>query len=112
MKNEMLYLNHMLERCEKVRKIVSSMTKEEFCQDSDSQDLVVHSFEIIERASNNLPAEFKEKYSEIPWVEIKDFRNILIHQYFRIDPEEVWTIAHTDLDDLYSFLMRLCKPGC
>lgn len=109
MKNEMLYLNHMLERCEKVRKITSSITKEEFCSDSDKQDLVVHSFEIIGEASHNLSEEFKNKHSEIPWNEIKDFRNVLAHQYFRIDPEEVWEISQTDLKDLYSFLLEICS---
>ncbi|MCQ2355483.1 MAG: hypothetical protein MJ014_00420 [Methanocorpusculum sp.] len=40
MKVDMIFLKHMLERCEKVRKITASTTKEEFCYDPDKQDLV------------------------------------------------------------------------
>lgn len=43
-----------------------------------------------------------------PWVEIKDLRNVLTHQYFRIDPEEVWEISQTDVEELYLFLVKIC----
>lgn len=108
MKVDMIFLKHMLERCEKVRKITASTTKEEFCYDPDKQDLVVHSLEIIGEATTHLSQEFKEKYADIPWVEIKDLRNVLTHQYFRIDPEEVWEISQTDVEELYSFLVNIC----
>lgn len=70
---------------------------------------LVHSLESIREATTHLSQEFKEKYADIPWVEIKDLRNVLMHQYFRIDPEEVWEISQTDVEDLYSFLVNICR---
>lgn len=68
---------------------------------------LVHSLESIGEATTHLSQEFKEKYADISWVEIKDLRNVLMHQYFRIDPEEVWEISQTDVEDLYSFLVNI-----
>ena len=105
MKSEYIYLDHMLQRCEKIRKITSSVKKEAFFLDEDKLDLVVHSLEIIGEATTHISEEFKKEHDEIPWQEIKDFRNVMSHQYFRIDPEEVWTVANTDIEDLYAFLI-------
>lgn len=38
---------------------------------------------------------------------MKDLRNLLIHQYFRIDPEEIWTISVTDIPVLIKDLEKI-----
>ncbi len=49
--------------------------------------------ESIDRLSNGI----KNKYNNIEWVKIKDFRNVIAHDYFGIDAEEVWQIINDDL---------------
>ena len=83
------------------------MTKDEFVQDADKQDLVVHSLEIIGEATAHISDDFKKEHSQILWREMKDARNLLIHQYFRIDPEEIWTIAVTDIPSLTEDLEKI-----
>ena len=56
--------------------------------------------EIIGEAVNNLPEEFKEKHSGIPWREISGMRNVLIHEYFGINMERVWNLIDKDLTEL------------
>ena len=72
-----------------INRIISSTTQEEFLRDADEQDLVVHSLEIIGEATAHLSENFRKEHKNIPWREMKDLRNLLIHQYFRIDPEEI-----------------------
>jgi len=45
----------------------------------------VSSRQIIGEAVNNLSDEIKLRYTEVKWQDIKDFRNILIHEYFGVD---------------------------
>jgi uncharacterized protein with HEPN domain len=52
--------------------------------------------EMIDRLSENL----KSSHDTIDWVRIKDFRNILAHDYFGIDAEEVWQIINNDMAGL------------
>jgi len=39
-------------------------------------------------------------YSEIPWAQIVAMRNILVHEYFAIDLEEIWSTVEKDLPKL------------
>lgn len=57
-------------------------------------------FVIIGEAVARLTDELKEKESQIPWAKIKGLRNIVAHDYFGVDAEEVWQIIKNDLPEL------------
>jgi uncharacterized protein with HEPN domain len=40
------------------------------------------------------------RHPEIPWQDMSDFRNILVHEYFRVDTEIVWNVITKELPDL------------
>lgn len=50
---------------------------------------ILRYFEIIGEASSSISQDLKNKYLKIPWRLIKDFRNVLVHQYFDIDLQMV-----------------------
>ena len=102
-----IFVGHILERCRRINRIISSTTQEEFLRDADKQDLVVHSLEIIGEATAHLSENFRKEHKNIPWREMKDLRNLLIHQYFCIDPEEIWTISVTDIPVLIKDLEKI-----
>lgn len=72
--------------------------------DFDKQELiqvwVLHHLGIIGEAVNALPNEILAEYTEIPWDQIIGLRNRLIHEYFRVDPEVIWSITQEDLPSL------------
>jgi uncharacterized protein with HEPN domain len=47
------------------------------------------------------------RYPEIPWSDVKGIRNILAHDYFNIDPEEVYKICANDLAVLKQALAKM-----
>mgnify|MGYP003290739887 FL=1 len=75
-----IFVGHILERCRRINRIISSTTQEEFLRDADKQDLVVHFLEIIGEATAHLSENFRKEHKNIPWREMKDLRNLLIHQ--------------------------------
>ena len=52
---------------------------------------------------------FKSENLHIEWIKINDFRNILAHNYFGIDAEEVWQIIQNDLPLLKTQIKELIK---
>ena len=65
---------------------------EMFYYDQKSFDATMMQFIIIGEMISKLDEDFKEKNSNIPWLKIKDFRNIVAHNYFGIDSDEIWEI--------------------
>jgi len=57
-------------------------------------------FIIIGEMVSKIDLSFKEIHPEVPWQEIKDFRNLVAHNYFGIDSTEIWSTIQTHLPKL------------
>ena len=69
-------------------------------QDIESFDAVLLNFVVIGEAVNRLSEGLKKENKHIPWQQIKRFRNIVAHDYFGVDAEEVWEIISQHLPPL------------
>lgn len=61
---------------------------------------VVHHIEIIGEAASLISKDLRDRYSAISWADIVSMRNLLIHQYFGIDLDQVWDTVLIDLPRL------------
>ncbi len=104
-----LLLEDILDSCEKILDYTKELTFEHFQTDNKTIDAVIRNFEIIGEASNLLPDEIKEKYTEIDWFRIRGFRNRVVHDYFGIDLQIVWKITFDQIPDLISNISRILK---
>lgn len=96
-RNCRLYLSDILDSGEAILSYVDNIDFEHFCKDRMRFTAVIREFEVIGEAVGKLPEELKTQYPEVPWREIKDFRNILIHEYFGVDLRIVWNAVKQDL---------------
>ena len=76
------------------------VARDEFIRSDILQVWVSWHLQMIGEAANNISAPLQAGHPEIPWKDIIDMRNLLVHQYFRIDPDELWNTAHDDLPRL------------
>jgi len=86
---------------------MAGLTKENFAENDLVLDAVVRNLEIIGEAARHLPETLRDKYAEINWRRVIGFRNIVIHEYFDVDPEIVWVIATHHLPHLKTVLERM-----
>jgi uncharacterized protein with HEPN domain len=81
-----------------------------FNNDSKSFDAVMMNFVVIGEMSEKLSDEFRiETDKEIDWFKIRGFRNIIAHNYFGIDAEEVWQIIKNSLTDLEREIIKIIE---
>jgi uncharacterized protein with HEPN domain len=64
------------------------------------QTWIVYHLQIIGEAARAVEAGFQQKYAQIPWGDLIGLRNILVHQYFRIDEDIVWSIVKNNVPEL------------
>ena len=72
----------------------------DFYNDEEAFDAVLMNFIIIGEMVSKMSDEIKNTYNKIDWNRINDFRNLVAHDYFGIDAEEVWQIIKKDLPKL------------
>jgi len=95
-----LYLNDILEAGQAIQSYLTGLSFEQFRSDRMRQSAVIREFEIIGEAVGKLPEELKQASPTVAWTDIKDFRNLLVHEYFGIDLEIVWGVIQKDLPEL------------
>ena len=80
---------------------------DDFNNDQRNFDATMMNFVVIGEMVDKLSQDFKKKNSNIDWVKIKGFRNIIAHDYFGIDAEEVWQIIKNKIPILKSEITKL-----
>jgi len=100
-------LKSIISEIMKLEKFTNGIDYEAFVKDDMRYYVVIRCLEIIGEAVRQLPEDFKQKYSNIEWRKIVDLRNILIHEYFGIEPEIIWDIVKNKIPPLKAFIKML-----
>jgi uncharacterized protein with HEPN domain len=71
------------------------------------QDAAIRNFEIVGEAVKRVSPALHAAHPEIPWADLAGFRDVLIHQYFRVDLEIVWALMERRVGQLHDDVARL-----
>lgn len=85
--NNIIYLRDILQA-------INNISKHSELRGTHTADQAV-TLEIIiaGEAASKISSDFKQKYPELPWREMSDTRNKLVHDYWDVDYRIVWDIA-------------------
>ena len=70
-------------------------------------DALLFQFVVIGEAVKNLSPDTRESAPEIPWADIAGLRDLIAHEYFRIDVHRVLEIVDHDLPPLELAIDRM-----
>jgi uncharacterized protein with HEPN domain len=102
-------LQDMLDAIEAVKKYaVKGRTA--FDADELIQTWTIHHLLLFGEAAAGLSDCFCDKHPDVPWSKIVGMRNVLIHGYFAVDNEIVWSVVENDVPKLERQIrMRLAE---
>ncbi|RZK35343.1 MAG: DUF86 domain-containing protein [Hymenobacter sp.] len=98
---------HMVEAAKLIVDFTTNRTLQDFLQDKLLNSAVERQFEILGEAGSPISADTQALWPSIDWISIKNFRNLLAHEYFRTDYPQVWHIATNLLPSLLPTLEAL-----
>ena len=95
------YLSDIWEAMDRTVTYTCGLDFDQFMQDSKTQDAVLRNLQVMGEATNKLSLRLRETYPHIPWREIAGMRDKVVHEYFGINYDIVWTIVSRDIPDLF-----------
>lgn len=106
MKNDRVYITHILECIEKIEQYTAS-GKEVFFNSPLIQDAVIRNLEIIGEATKNISDTFREENHQIPWKQMAALRDVLIHDYMGVDLQIVWNVLAKELPSVKEKMINI-----
>lgn len=90
-------LNDISESVERINKYIQDFSYADFLKDIKTQDAIIRNIEVIGEAVKALSIEIKDKNPDVPWKKISGMRDKLIHDYFGVNIDIVWTIITVEI---------------
>lgn len=112
-KTDWLFRIHdMLKSITQIEQVVAQTDFDGFQNNFIFSNSVIRDLEIIGEAARHIPQDILFLYPQIPWLDIRDMRNVLIHEYFGVNLRVVWDTVNYDLPMLKIALTDLAvKQG-
>lgn len=106
MKDDRIYLQHILECIRRLEEHVSA-GRATFFASHTLQDAALRNLQTMTEATQRLSEAAKATQPHIPWQQIAAFRNVLVHNYLGIDMDQVWMVIHRDVPPLKQAVLAL-----
>ncbi len=101
------FLRHIAHECEYLMQMKEGRDRADLLDDPTNSRAIVRSLEVIGEAVKKLPPEIRFKYPQVEWGDMAGMRDVLIHHYFGIDYDIVWSVLQNEIPDLYNELKRI-----
>lgn len=104
MKDDRLYIWDMVQAGKSILHYLEGKTQSDLEQDQMLFDAVVRQFQVLGEAANKLSDDRKAALPGVSWSDIIGMRNIIIHDYSRIEIPAIWRTAKEDIPRLLTVL--------
>jgi uncharacterized protein with HEPN domain len=81
--------------------------REQLASDILRQSAILYQISIMGEATKRLSREFRELHSEVPWDDVAEMRDIIAHQYDRLDLDIVWQVIQRNIPELLHMITPL-----
>ena len=100
----------MLKAARKVVEYATGLDESSFIANSRDQDAILRQLTIVGEAAKRVSEEFRTRHPDIPWRRVAGFRDVVVHDYFKVDLQEVWRIVQGDVPPLIDMIEPLVPP--
>jgi uncharacterized protein with HEPN domain len=92
---------------QRVLTFAQGLNRSELEKDVMRHSAILYQIEIMGEATKRLSSHYRNQHPEIPWKDIAGMRDIIIHQYDRIDFDVVWDVTQDNIPKLLAMIVPL-----
>lgn len=107
LKDDLIRLRHMLDAAKEALSFIAGKSRVDLNTNRMLVLSLIKDIEIIGEAAGRVSATTRNEHEEIPWLDIIDMQNHLIHVYFDIDLDILWDTVINDLPPLIAELEKI-----
>jgi uncharacterized protein with HEPN domain len=93
-------LEDMADALGHIASYTETMDEASFLADERTQDAVSRQMEILGEAAARVPGPVQKRFDRVPWGQLAEMRNVLIHEYHAVEPIVLWRTVTGDLPPL------------
>ena len=105
--DNIVYIHHVLDSCQKCLEFTKGMNYEQFISDEKTISAVVRELSVIGEAARKTTDDFRNKNPEVPWEKIFGMRNRLVHDYMGVQLPIVWQTIEDDIPELKKIIEEI-----
>jgi len=109
-KDDLLYLQHMLDMAHKAVAKTRDISRDAYDSDEDLRLALAHLVQIIGEAARRVSPQTCAAHPDIPWREIVGMRHKIVHDYMSLDEDVLWQVVTKDLSPLIARLEEIVPP--
>ena len=102
-------VRHMLDHAREAVEMIVGLCRTDLDNNRQLNLALVRLLEIVGEAAARVHEDFRQQHPEIPWRDIADLRNRLIHGYDSVNFDILWTILREDMPPLIARLENILK---
>jgi len=91
--------------------MISRVTRESLETEVATTFAVIKMIEIVGEAASKVSESMRQRFPDVPWPSVIGMRNHLVHSYFDVDLDRVWTTATIDLPRLRATIENHLNEG-
>ena len=103
------YLADIKEAMDRIIAYTAGLSYSQFLEDSKTQDAVMRNLQVIGEAAKKLSVPLKLNSQHLPWKEMAGMRDKIVHDYFGINYDVVWTVSRQEVPTLLPKIEALMR---
>lgn len=85
----------------------TDLTKTNLATNEEKQSAILYQVIVVGEATKRLSIDFRNTHPNIPWKDIAGMRDILAHQYDRVNLDTLWDVIQNDIPELIELIAPL-----
>lgn len=94
------FLQDIVDAIDEAESFVAGISFDVFASNREKILAIIKLLEIIGEAVKKIPDDKRKPYSHLPWKAIAGMKDMLVHEYWQVDTEVVWSTVHQSLPPL------------